>query len=103
MAREKKAPTTDAEKVKAAYAFAQKTIREKHLQEFYDLQEAEAKRLGVEWHRPLTDEQKAEAEVRKLAEKFPDILARVQGQEDAGRPVPTDEEEGDGSGTGDED
>ncbi len=96
MARTAKAPETDAEKVKAAYAYAQKRIREENLQRFYDLQERKAKELGVTWKRPLTEEQKAEAEIRALAEKFPDILDRLQGQEQAALPTDDDAPEDEG-------
>lgn len=73
-AEEIKADRQDA--INASYAAAAKWLREEHLAEFNTKRQELLKEQGIEWAPPLTDEQKAEAELRKLVEQHPDLAKK---------------------------
>lgn len=85
-------------KLRQAYGTATARLREAHREEFDDYYEDEAKSLGVDYKRRLNPEQKAEADLLALLEKYPHLREKVadtdDGQEYEDADLPEDEDEG---------
>lgn len=64
-------------KIRQAYTVATQALREKHPEEFAELRVAAAKDLGIEWQPRPSREQKAQAELDRLLEENPELLARL--------------------------
>jgi hypothetical protein len=64
--------------IRQAYATATKQLREAHLDEFRQLQQAEAQRLGVtDWTPKPTADEKAEAQLAALLAENPALKQRI--------------------------
>lgn len=77
--------------LRKAYSAATKALREKYRDEFTALYVAEAKQRGVDYQPPLTAEQKAEQEMARLLQEFPELRSKVApaSQPTQSAPAPT--------------
>lgn len=78
--------------LRKAYGLATTRLRERHRDEFQALYAEAAEELGVEYKPRLTPEQKAEATVAELLEKFPHLRDQLVGSDEADEEYDEDDE-----------
>lgn len=74
--------TTESQEAKdphrASYSAATTRLRDEFRSRFNELMAEEMRNRGQEWKPRATDEQKAEATIQELLDKYPDLAVRFQ-------------------------
>jgi len=72
---------TPEQKKNALYSQAMQEIRNRHEDEFFEIVEALYEANGLTYKRRLTEAQKAEQQVAALFAQFPDLAAKIAGEQ----------------------